>query len=41
MELPYIDTLQVGGFNFDNYLRNDAMTKKSGEKMKFTSTGMY
>ena len=39
MELPYVDTLQTGGFNFDNHLRNEAMLKKSGEKLKLTSTG--
>lgn len=39
MELPYLDTLQTGGFNFDNYLRNEAMTKSGAEKLKLTSTG--
>jgi 20S proteasome subunit beta 2 len=39
MELPYIDTLQVGGFNFDNTLRNEAILKKAGKEPIATSTG--
>ncbi len=39
MELPYIDNLQLGGFDFDNTLRNDAIKKQSGKEPIATSTG--
>lgn len=39
MELPYVDTLEVGGFNFDNEIRNEAILKNTDTELKFTSTG--
>lgn len=39
MELPYIDNLEVGGFNFDNSIRNEAILSTTGDKLKLTSTG--
>lgn len=43
MELGYIDTLQehIGGFNYDNCLRNTAMMAQSkiGSKVKTMKTG--
>jgi 20S proteasome subunit beta 2 len=39
MDLPYIETLKVGGFNFDNALRNEAVMKQTGEDIKLTYTG--
>lgn len=34
-----MDNLEVGGFNFDNSIRNEAILGKTGDKLKFTSTG--
>jgi len=43
MELKYIDTLQqqLGGFNYDNCLRNTALEAQSkmGAKIKTMKTG--
>jgi hypothetical protein len=39
MELPYIDNLKLGGFNFDNTLRNDAIMEKGGKEPVCTKTG--
>lgn len=39
MELPYIDNLKLGGFNFDNTLRNEAIVKQCGKEPTATSTG--
>jgi 20S proteasome subunit beta 2 len=39
MELPYVDNLKIGGFNFDNALRNDAIKKMHGKEPTATSTG--
>lgn len=39
MELPYVDNLQLGGFDFDNCLRNEAIIKQTGEAPKAISTG--
>mmetsp|Transcript_7218 Transcript_7218/g.8163 ORF Transcript_7218/g.8163 Transcript_7218/m.8163 type:complete len:276 (+) Transcript_7218:24-851(+) len=39
MELPYINNLDLGGFDFDNTLRNDAIKKHTGKEPTATSTG--
>jgi 20S proteasome subunit beta 2 len=39
MEFPYIDNLEVGGFNFDNSIRNEAIVKQCGKEPTATSTG--
>lgn len=39
MELSYAKSMPVGGFSFDNYLRNETLSEKVGMKAKMTSTG--
>ena len=39
MELPYAKSIQIGGFSFENALRNKVLEEKVGLKTKMTSTG--
>ena len=41
MEFKYMDALQMGGFNYDNCLRNKAMLaqSKTGTQVKTMKTG--
>jgi len=41
MELNYMNNLPLGGFNYDNCLRNKALEAnlKPDKKLKFTKTG--
>ena len=41
MELNYINSLPLGGFNYDNCLRNKALEANLGadKKLSFTKTG--
>ena len=41
MELNYVNALPLGGFNYDNCLRNKALEANlpAGKKLSFTKTG--
>jgi len=40
MELPYMHSLPLGGFNYDNCLRNKALEQsKAGNQVKTMKTG--
>ena len=40
MELGYMEALPLGGFNYDNCLRNNALAQaKPDSKIKYTKTG--
>ena len=41
VELNYLQTIPLGGFNYDNCIRNNALAAqtKVGAKMNYTKTG--